>query len=80
MTDLDLAFSPVHERAAAIQDGRLSPVDLIDDLLARIAAHDKKLHSYVTVYGADARLAAEASEKAIRSGHAVGPRGEVHER
>ena len=73
MTDLDLAFSPVHDLAAAIRGRRLSPVDLVEALLERIAAHDEKLHSFVTVYGEDARLAAQAAEKAIRAGHAVGP-------
>ena len=52
---------------------RLSPVDAVDDLLARIARLDPKLHAFVEVYGADARLAAEAAGKAIRSGQAVGP-------
>ena len=36
-------------------------------------AHDAKLHAFVEVYADDARLAAEAADKAIRSGHAVGP-------
>ena len=61
------------ELSRAIASRRLSPVDAIDDLLARIARLDPKLHAFVEVYGAEARLAAEAAEKAIRSGHAVGP-------
>ena len=31
------------------------------------------LHAYVSVNAANARLAAEAADKAIRAGHAVGP-------
>ena len=42
-------------------------------MLARIAAHDAKLHAFIDVYADDARLAAEAADKAIRAGHAVGP-------
>jgi aspartyl-tRNA(Asn)/glutamyl-tRNA(Gln) amidotransferase subunit A len=42
-------------------------------LLGRIERLEPKLHAYVEVYGANARLAAEAAHKAIRSGHAVGP-------
>ncbi|HEV2546526.1 MAG TPA: amidase [Stellaceae bacterium] len=61
------------ELSRAFTSRRLSPVDAVDDLLARIARLDPKLHAFVEVYGADARLAAEAAEKAIRSGHAVGP-------
>jgi len=34
---------------------------------------DTKLHSFISVNAANARLAAEAAERAIRSGHAVGP-------
>jgi aspartyl-tRNA(Asn)/glutamyl-tRNA(Gln) amidotransferase subunit A len=56
-----------------IRAGRLSPVDLIDALLDRIRLRDPRLHAFVEVYAEDARLAAEAAEKAIRSGHAVGP-------
>jgi aspartyl-tRNA(Asn)/glutamyl-tRNA(Gln) amidotransferase subunit A len=61
------------ELSRAFATRRLSPVDAVDDLLARIARLDPKLHAFVEVYGADARLAAEAADKAIRSGHAVGP-------
>jgi aspartyl-tRNA(Asn)/glutamyl-tRNA(Gln) amidotransferase subunit A len=52
---------------------RLSPVDLTEAFLARIAAEDGKLHAFTEVYAKDARLAAEGADKAIRSGHAVGP-------
>ena len=40
--------------------------------LGRIAALDPRLQAFVEVYGADARLAAEAADKAIRSGHGLG--------
>ena len=69
----DLAFEPVHVLSARVASGDLSPVDLMECLLDRIAAHDEKLHAFVTVYGDDARLAAAAAAKAVRSGHAVGP-------
>ena len=46
---------------------------LVEAMLARIAAHDPKLHAFIDVYADDARLAAEAADKAIRAGHAVGP-------
>ena len=63
----------VHAIAARIADRRLSPVDLVDDCLARIERLEPKLHAFVEVYAAEAPLAAEAADKAIRSGHAVGP-------
>jgi len=66
-------FLPAHRLAAEIAARRLSPVGLVEALLARIAAFDPKLHAFVDVYAEDARLAAEAADKAIRAGHAVGP-------
>src|SRR5207245_9645778 len=69
----DPSFLPVHRLAKEIAARRLSPVTIVEALLARIAAHDAKLHTYIDVYADDARLAAEAADMAIRSGHAVGP-------
>jgi aspartyl-tRNA(Asn)/glutamyl-tRNA(Gln) amidotransferase subunit A len=64
---------PVHVLTSLIPAGRLSPVDLVEDCLSRIERLEPKLQAFVEVYAADARLAAEAADKAIRSGHAVGP-------
>ena len=69
----DPTYQPAHQLAAEIAARRLSPVDIVDAFLARIARLDGKLHAYIDVYGDDARLAAEAADKAIRSGHSVGP-------
>src|SRR5204863_8991576 len=69
----DPCFLPVHRLAADIAARRLSPVDVVEAFLARIAAHEPKLHAYVDVYADDARLAAEGADKAIRAGHAAGP-------
>ena len=59
--------------SAEISAGRLSPVAAVDAFLARIAAQNQQLHAYIAVYDDTARMAAEAADKAIRSGHAVGP-------
>jgi len=67
------AFLPVHAQVAAIAARRLSPVELVDEYLARIDRLEPKLQAFVSVNRANARLAAEAADKAIRSGHAVGP-------
>jgi aspartyl-tRNA(Asn)/glutamyl-tRNA(Gln) amidotransferase subunit A len=64
---------PVHALSAAIQARKLSPVELTDALLARIERLDGKLHAFIALYAKEARLAAEAADKAIRSGHTVGP-------
>src|SRR5580692_870247 len=67
------AFLPVHTQAAEIAARRLSPVDLVDEYLTRIERLEPKLQAFVSVNAANARLAAEAADKAIRSGHSVGP-------
>jgi len=67
------AFRPIHTLAADIMARRLSPVDLVDECLSRIERLEPKLHAFVSVNRANARLAAEAAHKAIYSGHAVGP-------
>lgn len=69
----DLSNLPVHELSAGIAARKFSPVDVVDACLARIAALDPRLHAFVTVYADDARLAAEAADKSIRSGHGLGP-------
>ncbi len=69
----DPASLPAHKLANAIAARRLSPVDVVAAFLDRIAAQDAKLHAFVEVYVDEARLAAEAADKAIRSGHSVGP-------
>ncbi|MDE0393102.1 MAG: amidase [Rhodospirillales bacterium] len=73
MSSSNPAFLTATDAAAAIQAGRLSPVELVDALLARIDAHDERLHAFAAVYHEDARAAAEAAHKAISSGHGIGP-------
>ncbi|MBV9827050.1 MAG: amidase [Alphaproteobacteria bacterium] len=72
-SNIDPSFLPAHQLAAEIQAQRLSPVTAVEAMLDRIARYDSKLHSFVSVYADEARLAAEAADKAIRSGHSVGP-------
>src|SRR5438067_8707444 len=69
----DPTFLPARELMQEIAGRRLFPVAVIDAFLEKIGAQDAKLHAFVEVYGDEARLAAEAADKAIRSGHAVGP-------
>jgi aspartyl-tRNA(Asn)/glutamyl-tRNA(Gln) amidotransferase subunit A len=67
------AFASVAELSAAFVKGTASPVEVVDALLQRIERTNPTLHAFIDVYAADARLAAEAADRAIRSGHAVGP-------
>ena len=73
MTTIDPVWATVGELSRAFGARTLSPVDAVDALLKRITTRNPSLHAYIAVYDADARLAAEAADKAIRSGHRVGP-------
>ena len=73
MAQPDLALLSVQQLSGQLQARRVSPVDVTEAFLSRIASQDPKLGSFVEVYAEDARLAARGAEAAIRSGHAVGP-------
>ena len=73
MTTMDPVWATVAELSRAFQARTLSPVDVVDALLARIRTRDGALHAFIAVYDAEARLAAEAADKAMRAGHRVGP-------
>jgi len=62
-----------HVLSSEIGARRLSPVDLVDALLERIRTQDRRLHAFVQVYEQEAPVAAEAADKAVRSGHVIGP-------
>ncbi|CAM5205315.1 Aspartyl-tRNA(Asn)/glutamyl-tRNA(Gln) amidotransferase subunit A OS=Castellaniella defragrans OX=75697 GN=HNR28_001829 PE=4 SV=1 [Castellaniella defragrans] len=69
----DLTGWSITQQSEALASGQLAAAELIDAYLARIDALDGKLHAYAAVYATEARLAAEAADKARRSGHALGP-------
>jgi aspartyl-tRNA(Asn)/glutamyl-tRNA(Gln) amidotransferase subunit A len=67
------SLPPAQILSSEISARRLSPVDLVDAVLERIRTRERKLNAFVEVYAQEARLAAEAADRAIRSGHAIGP-------
>ena len=69
----DPVWATVAELSQAFAARALSPVDVVDALLARIRKRNPSLHAYIAVYEDEARMAAEAADKAIRSGHRIGP-------
>jgi aspartyl-tRNA(Asn)/glutamyl-tRNA(Gln) amidotransferase subunit A len=73
MTGIDPVWATVAELSRAFGERTLSPVEAVDVLLDRIRKRNQSLHAYIAVYEADARLAAEAADKAIRAGHRMGP-------
>jgi len=72
MSIVDPIWAGVAELSHAFATRVLSPIDVVEALLARIKAREP-LHAYIAVYEAEARLAAEAADRAIKSGHRVGP-------
>ena len=73
MPRLDPVWATVAELSHAFGARTLSPVDVMEVLLERIRKRDPALHAFIAVHEADARLAAEAADRAIRAGHRVSP-------
>jgi len=73
MSQVDPVWATVAELSRAFGARTLSPVEAIEALLDRIRRRNRALHAYIAVYEDDARLAAEAADRAIRAGHRVGP-------
>jgi Asp-tRNA(Asn)/Glu-tRNA(Gln) amidotransferase A subunit family amidase len=61
------------ELADLIRSREISPVELVDASLARIAELDGALNACTTVLGADARAQARAAERSISAGEKIGP-------
>src|SRR5437867_11160229 len=64
MTTMDPVWATVAELSPAFQARTLSPVDVVDALLARIRTRDGALHAFIAAYDAEARPAAEAADSA----------------
>jgi len=75
MSDLDLCYMSAGEMARRIGDGRLSPVALIENSLARIAEVNPKLNCFCFVYPEEALAKAREAEAAVKAGR---PRGPLH--
>jgi aspartyl-tRNA(Asn)/glutamyl-tRNA(Gln) amidotransferase subunit A len=64
----DLAYMTIAEASRLIRARKLSPVELTDALLDRIAALDGTYHAYIAVTAAAARAEAKAAEAEITGG------------
>jgi aspartyl-tRNA(Asn)/glutamyl-tRNA(Gln) amidotransferase subunit A len=73
MASDDLASLLAGRAASLIADRSLSPVDLLDSCLARIAARDAEIHAWVRVDEAGARAAARERHAEARAGRLRGP-------
>ena len=73
MASSELALSSIAELAPRLAAREISPVEVTEAVLARIAQHDTQLRSYITVMANSARHAARAAEAAIQAGNYLGP-------
>jgi Asp-tRNA(Asn)/Glu-tRNA(Gln) amidotransferase A subunit family amidase len=74
MPTQDLCWLPATELAALIRRRRVSPVEVVDAVLARIEQVNPRLNAYVTVTADEARRAAKAAERALgKRGVRLGP-------
>ena len=71
MTD-DLCFTPATELAPLIRRKELSPVELIDAVLARIEACEPRINAFSALTAERARDAARAAEDSLMKGNAAG--------
>src|SRR5919197_4645570 len=69
----DLCFAPAVTLARAIRARDLSPVELLDAVLARIEAVNPRINAYCTVAAETAREAARAAEAPAARGGPLGP-------
>ncbi len=73
MNDADLCYTPATELTAAIRSKKVSPVEVVNAVLARIEQLNPKLNAFCLVTADSARQAAQAAEQAIMRGETLGP-------
>ncbi|HEV8384427.1 MAG TPA: amidase, partial [Candidatus Acidoferrales bacterium] len=70
---MHLAFYTIEQLAPLLRKKKLSPIELLDAILARIETLNPKLNAYVTVCADWARVEAQRAEKEILRGRWRGP-------
>jgi aspartyl-tRNA(Asn)/glutamyl-tRNA(Gln) amidotransferase subunit A len=73
MSESELAYASISELAPRLASGEISPIDLTDAMLTRIARYNAVLNAYITVTEESARESAQAAASAIRAGNYLGP-------
>src|SRR5687767_4451651 len=69
----ELVFKNARELGALLKKKEVSPVELVEAYLARIAALNPKLNAFITVTRDHALQAARQAERDIRGGRYIGP-------
>jgi aspartyl-tRNA(Asn)/glutamyl-tRNA(Gln) amidotransferase subunit A len=73
MSNTDLCYMSALDLAAAIRAKKVSPVEMINAVLARIEQLNPKLNAFCSVTADAARQAAQAAERAVMRGETLGP-------
>jgi Asp-tRNA(Asn)/Glu-tRNA(Gln) amidotransferase A subunit family amidase len=68
----ELCFMPATELAAAMRAKQVSPVEIVDAVLARIESLNPRLHAFLTLDAERAHSAAQQAEAVIMRGDALG--------
>lgn len=71
--DDDLCFVDAVHLRDLLRRREVSPVEVVDAVLARIARHDPDINAFVTLTDSLARAQAREAERALMQGAAVGP-------
>jgi aspartyl-tRNA(Asn)/glutamyl-tRNA(Gln) amidotransferase subunit A len=71
--DLAFAYTSAAELAALIARRAVSPVEIVEGVLGRIAARQPSLNAFITVCGEAAQAAARAAEERVMRGDKLGP-------
>jgi aspartyl-tRNA(Asn)/glutamyl-tRNA(Gln) amidotransferase subunit A len=69
----DLVWASMGELARLVASKAVSPVEIVQTHLDRIAALDGTLKAYITVMGESAQAGAKAAEAAVMAGERLGP-------
>ncbi|HEX6442661.1 MAG TPA: amidase [Stellaceae bacterium] len=69
----DLAYTSAAELAVMIARRAVSPVEIVDLVLARIERTQPTINAFITVCAEEAREAAKAAETAVMHGDSLGP-------
>ena len=70
---MDLRFTTATELSRLYRRRKVSPLEVVDAVLAQIARVNPQLNAYVTVTADEARLAAKAATAALRRGRTLPP-------
>lgn len=73
MDATELCFTPATELARAIRTRKLSPVEIIDAVLARMDTLNPRLNAFITIDAEGARAAARQAEAAVMRGDKLPP-------